>query len=130
MDIQNEINDLNIDAAQKLIKAAKKEVAIASSFPLSVMPQLLAATKIDLVISEKMLEAALLEKKALILGSTDEAKLLLIKAAKKRNNIATEKLNAATQLTEEKALEAILESIKKLGVKKKSRKRFSRYKKK
>ena len=130
MDIQNEINDLNIDAAQKLIKAAKKEVAIASSFPLSVMPQLLAATKIDLVISEKMLEAALLEKKALLLGSTDEAKLLLIKAAKKRNNIATEKLNAATQLTEEKALEAILESIKKLGVKKKSRKRFSRYKKK
>ena len=130
MDIQNEINDLNIDAAQKLIKAAKKEVAIASSFPLSVMPQLLAATKIDLVISEKMLEAALLEKKALLLGSTDEAKLLLIKAAKKRNNIATEKLNAATQLTEEKTLEAILESIKKLGVKKKSRKRFSRYKKK
>lgn len=131
MEIRKQINDLDIDAAQKLIEAGEKEVALASSFPLSLMPQLLAATKIDLAISQKMLEAAQLDKKALLLGDTPESYQLLQKAATKRHDVAIQKLNAANQLTEEQALRDILERVKLLGVKPKRReKRFSRYRKK
>jgi hypothetical protein len=130
MEIRKQINDLDIDAAQKLIQAGEKEVALASSLPLSLMPQLLAATKIDLAISEKMLEAAQLDKQALLLGDTPEAYQLLKKAAKKRHDVAIQKLNAANQLTEEQALLDILESVKLLGVKKRYRVKRSNHKKK
>lgn len=121
IEIRKQMNALDIDAAHKLIRSGQKEVELASSFPLSMMPQLLSATKIDLAIAKKMLEAALLDQQALPLGNTPEADLLRLQAAKKRNAVATQKELASNQLTEERELQSILKHVNQLGKKRSKR---------
>ena len=124
IEIVRRMNENHIASAQLLIKSAKNEIDTASRFPLNYLPQLLEATKIDLSISEKMLEAANEEKHAIdefVKGNKDEANKRFEQVSIKRLAISQEKYNASTKLTNLAALNAINETISTLGKSKRTK---------
>jgi hypothetical protein len=125
IEILRRINENHSASAQLLIKSAKNEIDTASRFPLNYLPQLLEATKIDLKISEKMLEASNEEKNAineLEKGNKGEANKQFEQVSKKRLAISQEKYNASMNLTNLAALNTINETISKLGKSKRTKK--------
>ncbi len=121
-----ELDRINIETADYMVKAAELEVALANTFPLNLMPQLLEATKIDLAIASKMKEIALIEAESR--GMENEAEIRL-NCAKRRQSIYAEKYKAAMHLTQLDSLKSIEKNVKTLGKSKRSsRRRDSRKK--
>ena len=117
------IDEINIQTAEYMIDAAKLEVALAKTFPLNLMPQLLEATNIDLAIAYKMKEIA--ETEAASIGQDNEADIRL-KCAERRKSIYAEKYNAAMHLPQLDYLKNIDTKIKTLGKKTKNSKKARR----
>lgn len=122
----DDIYKKNIKAATLLIKAGEKEVKLAKTFPLNLMPQLLKATEIDLLMSRKTLDIAEKEYEAYKITDTDpiQSRELFENCAKRRYELANKKLIAAINLTSLSELKKIHEEMTLLG-KRKSRKRKS-----
>jgi hypothetical protein len=98
-----------MDTQDLLIQAAQNEVKLASTFPLTLLPQLKLATEIDLQLAEK-------SKEIEIGPLTEEEKKL------KRNALAKTKEYASRYLTDTSTLEKIKNDIKLLGKKSKAKK--------
>lgn len=118
-----DIARINIETADYMVKAAELEVALANTFPLNLMPQLLEATKIDLAIASKMKEIALIEAESR--GMENEAEIRL-KCAKRRQSIYAEKYKAAMHLTQLDSLKSIEKNVKTLGKSIRTSRRSSR----
>lgn len=118
-----DIARINIETADYMVKAAELEVALANTFPLNLMPQLLEATKIDLAIATKMKEIALIEAESR--GMENEAEIRL-NCAKRRQSIYSEKYKAAMHLTQLDSLKSIEKNVKTLGKSKRTLMRSSR----
>jgi hypothetical protein len=118
-----DIARINIETADYMVKAAELEVALANTFPLNLMPQLLEATKIDLAIATKMKEIALIEAESR--GMENEAEIRL-NCAKRRQSIYAEKYKAAMHLTQLDSLKSIEKNVKTLGKSKRTSMRSSK----
>lgn len=118
-----DIARINIETADYMVKAAELEVALANTFPLNLMPQLLEATKIDLAIALKMKEIALIEAESR--GMENEAEIRL-NCAKRRQSIYAEKYKAAMHLTQLDSLKSIEKNVKTLGKLRRNSKKSSR----
>jgi hypothetical protein len=118
-----DIARINIETADYMVKAAELEVALANTFPLNLMPQLLEATKIDLAIATKMKEIALIEAESR--GMENEAEILL-NCAKRRQSIYAEKYKAAIHLTKLDSLKSIEKNVKTLGKLRRNSRRSSK----
>jgi hypothetical protein len=115
-----DIDRITIETADYMVKAAELEVALANTFPLNLMPQLLEATKIDLAIAKKMRDIAQIEADAR--GTENEADIRL-KCANRRKDIYAQKYKAAIDLTKLDALKAIERHVNLLGKQSKKKKR-------
>jgi hypothetical protein len=120
-----ELDRITIETADYMVKAAELEVALANTFPLNLMPQLLEATKIDLAIANKMREIALIEADSR--GTENESDIRL-HCANRRKAIYAQKYKAAMDLTKLDALKAIEKQVKTLGKRPRKVKRGSRRK--
>ena len=107
-----ELDRITIETADYMIKAAELEVALANTFPLNLMPQLLEATKIDLAIANKMREIALIEADSR--GTENESDIRL-HCANRRKAVYAQKYKAAMDLTKLDSLKAIEKQVKTLG---------------
>jgi hypothetical protein len=107
-----ELDRINIDTADYMVKSAELEVALANTFPLNLMPQLLEATKIDLAIAKKMKEIAQIESDSRGTENEDEIRL---NCAKRRQSIYSQKYKAAMNLTKLDSLKAIEKHVNALG---------------
>ena len=114
----NDIDLINIETADYMIKTAEQEVALAKTFPLYMMPQLLEATKIDLAIAIKMKEIAQIEAESS--GKPNESNIRLM-CAKRRQSIYAEKYNAAIHLSQLDTLKTIEKYVHTLGKSQKKR---------
>jgi hypothetical protein len=120
----NQINQINRDSAEKMIQAGELEVNVAKKIP--VVRNLEEATRIDLLISQKMLEAVHLEEEAaklLMNGNKQLAYQKLVDAAKKRNALFTKKREAAHYLNDLGRLQQIHKDMNSLGKRRKQVKR-------
>jgi hypothetical protein len=115
MDIQRlrTINLKNRKAADYAIDAAKKEIEVASMFPLNLMGNLRKATEMDLTMSEKIKDTYDKESEAIDLDQLEEFE----RQADRRLSIFKAKERAAQHLTELSKLNEIHEQIRMLGKK-------------
>lgn len=116
--LQN-IDSIQLETADYLIKAAELEVQLANKMKW-IAPQLYEATVIDLVIAQKMKEAAQIDMKAtdaLQQGNMNLWSDLSKMAANKRKDVALHKMKAAEVLTNIHKLEEIKNQMDKLGKK-------------
>ena len=120
--LQN-IDSIQLETADYLIKAAELEVQLANKMKW-IAPQLYEATVIDLVIAQKMKEAAQIDMKAtdaLQQGNINLWSDLSKMAANKRKDVALHKMKAAEVLTNIHKLEEIKNQMDKLGKKRSKR---------